>query len=261
MNYSPFATERGDRQINANQALSPNNTMRQQALASAIPAGPSPIAPQRTTVHANDFSASGGAPGSNNDYWHAIFQNYLDRLQGRNPLIDQQLQAAQQSGMQQQQALMASAAPQNAAMAARIGAQNMGRLNYGLAGQSQMAHLQDQMQAGNALANALGTQGGLSNQLYGINTQARTAQEQMANERALAQMQIEAQRQLAQAQQPSTFDRILGGLSSVGGAIAGGLIGGPMGASVGSQLGGGLASAFGPSKNQTVGRSALMGAV
>jgi hypothetical protein len=76
---------------------------------------------------------------------------------GKNSLATEQLR----QGLQQQQAMQRSAAasamPNNAAMAARIAANNMGRNAYGMAGQAAQAQLAERMQA-NQLLGQMGLQ-------------------------------------------------------------------------------------------------------
>ena len=75
---------------------------------------------------------------------------------GQNSVSALQLQQAQRQNLANQQAMAASASPQNAAMAARTAAIQSGKLGYGLAGQQAVAGLQERNQAQNQYANLLG---------------------------------------------------------------------------------------------------------
>lgn len=67
--------------------------------------------------------------------------------QGQNSVSAEQLRQAMLRGQAQQQSMAASAAPQNAAAAARTAAIQSGRQNAGLAGQQAVAGLQERNQA------------------------------------------------------------------------------------------------------------------
>lgn len=97
---------------------------------------------------------------------------------GQNSVSAEQLRQGNQQALSGQRSFAASASPQNAAMAARTGAMQMGRLNSALAGQQAVAGLQERNQAQQALGqlqlgqsgqNLQGTLGGYgaSNQAYG----------------------------------------------------------------------------------------------
>lgn len=66
---------------------------------------------------------------------------------GQNSVSAEQLRQGYQQGLAGQQAMVASASPQNSAMAARTGAIQAGRLGAGLAGQQAVAGLQERQQA------------------------------------------------------------------------------------------------------------------
>ncbi len=99
----------------------------------------------------------------------------LDQLQalanGQNSVSALQLHQALQQNLANQQSMAAGAAPGNAAMAARTGAMQMGRLGYGLAGQQAVAGLQERNQAAQNYASLLGQSRGqdLQGTLGGFN--------------------------------------------------------------------------------------------
>ena len=90
---------------------------------------------------------------------------------GQNSVSAEQLRQGLQSNLANQQSMAAGASPNNAAMAARNAAQNMGRLGYGMAGQQAVAGLQERNQAQGQYANLLGTLRGqdLQGSLGGLN--------------------------------------------------------------------------------------------
>jgi hypothetical protein len=69
------------------------------------------------------------------------------QMQGQNSVSAEQLRQGLQQNMAGQRSMAASAAPQNAAMAARTAAIQMGRLGAGMSGQAAMAGLQERNQA------------------------------------------------------------------------------------------------------------------
>jgi hypothetical protein len=105
-------------------------------------------------------------------------QFLMDQMQGKNSVSAEQLRQGLSQQLAQQQAMAAGAAPQNAAMAARNAAMNMGQASYGMAGQQAIAGLQERQNAANQLAQLnLGMRGqdvqgvlggyGAANQAYG----------------------------------------------------------------------------------------------
>jgi hypothetical protein len=68
-------------------------------------------------------------------------------MQGQNSVSAEQLRQGMQQGLAAQRSMAAGAAPQNAAMAARTAAMQMGRLGYGLSGQQSLAGLQERNMA------------------------------------------------------------------------------------------------------------------
>jgi hypothetical protein len=75
-----------------------------------------------------------------------------DQATGRVSLSAEQLRQGLQQNIAAQRAAQASASPQNAAMAARLGMNNMARLGYGFSGQAAQAGLAERMAAAKALA-------------------------------------------------------------------------------------------------------------
>ncbi len=84
--------------------------------------------------------------------------NYLEgQMRGQNSVSAMQLQQALGQNQNAQMSYAAGASPQNAAMAARTGAMQMGRLGAGLAGQQAVAGLQERNQAAGQYGQLLGT--------------------------------------------------------------------------------------------------------
>lgn len=80
-------------------------------------------------------------------------QQYLqDLMHGKNSVSAEQLRQGLQQQLSQQQAMAASANPNNAAMAARNAALNMGRASYGMSGQAALAGIQERNAAAQSLA-------------------------------------------------------------------------------------------------------------
>lgn len=102
---------------------------------------------------ASDFAGIGqGNYGAMTDRGNA----YLDRLEGlasgRDSLATEGLRQGLQQQLAMQRSAAAGAAPQNAAMAARVAANNMGRASSGMAGNAAMAGIAER----NAATQALG---------------------------------------------------------------------------------------------------------
>lgn len=86
----------------------------------------------------------------------ALRQMLADQAAGRGPsLASEQLRQGLQSNVAAQRSMAASAAPQNAAMAARQAALNAGRLGMGMSGQAAAARIQEQEAARRQLAEML----------------------------------------------------------------------------------------------------------
>lgn len=100
----------------------------------------------RAATNYNDLTGMLG--GSLNDL--------RDQAQGKNSVSALQLRQGLQQNLAAQRSYAAGAAPRNAAMAARTGAMQMGRMGYGLAGQQALAGLQERQQAQQAYAQLLG---------------------------------------------------------------------------------------------------------
>ncbi len=79
-------------------------------------------------------------------------QNLRDLASGKNSVAGEQLRQGLQQNYAAQRSMAASAPPQNAAMAARGAAMNMGRMGMGLSGQQVMAGLAERNAATQALA-------------------------------------------------------------------------------------------------------------
>lgn len=88
----------------------------------------------------NQLGATYGKLGDSMDYLGGV-------MRGQNSVSAEQLRHGMQQGVAAQRSMAASASPQNAAMAARTAAMQMGRLGAGLAGQQAVAGLQERNQA------------------------------------------------------------------------------------------------------------------
>jgi hypothetical protein len=81
---------------------------------------------------------------------------YLNRIaSGQESIAREQLRQGLQQNVAAQRSLAAGAAPQNAAMAARTAAMNMGRQGMGMSGQAAMAGIQERRAANEALTQLL----------------------------------------------------------------------------------------------------------
>jgi hypothetical protein len=109
-----------------------------------------------------------------NNYGYGDASNYLSSiLAGKNSVSAEMLRQGMQQGVAAQQAMAASASPQNAAMAARTAMNNMGRLGYGLSGQETLADLQARQAAAAQLGQlALGARGQDLQGFLGANSNA-----------------------------------------------------------------------------------------
>jgi hypothetical protein len=109
--------------------------------------------------------------------------DYLGGLvQGKDSLSAQQLRQGADKSLQQQQALQASAAPGNQALAARMASQNAGRIGMDLTGQTAMSGIAERQAAANSLSGLLGGARGQDLSLMG-------GQAQLQLQNALGQQQ------------------------------------------------------------------------
>jgi hypothetical protein len=182
---------------------------------------------------ARNMAAAAGRRDAPTSAWEQDQRGLAGYLQGQmsgqNSLSREQLRQDTGRNMAMQQALAASANPQNAAMAQRMASQNAGRINQGMAGQAAMAGIAER----NAAANAYG---GLAGQARGQDMQGYF-QQQGANDamwlgsmglglgasqsQLSADTQYEALKQqqaLAQANMPGSRDKLIG--TVLGGASA-----------------------------------------
>ncbi len=116
---------------------------------------------QGNAAQANAMGAQGAA---NYAADRAGMQQTMDhmrgQMQGQHSVSAEQLRQSLGQNLANQQSMMAGASPQNAAMAARTGAMQMGRIGSGLAGQQALAGLQERNQAAGQLSQMqLGQQG------------------------------------------------------------------------------------------------------
>jgi hypothetical protein len=160
--------------------------------------------------------------------------DYLNQqMQGRNLLSAEQLRQGQMQNVAQQQAMAASAAPGNQAMAQRQAMMNAGRQGYGMSGQAAMAGIAERNAAANAYGGMLGQirgqdlglsqfNAGQAQQGYYQNQGQNDARQQgmlgldLANAQAgqqggIAYEQDRTNRFNAAAGQPTAGGRLLGG--------------------------------------------------
>jgi hypothetical protein len=78
-----------------------------------------------------------------------------DQAAGKNLVSAEMLRQGLQQNLAQQRSMAAGASPNNAAMAARVAANNMNRASYGMSGQAALASMQEQMAARRAQADFL----------------------------------------------------------------------------------------------------------
>ncbi len=96
----------------------------------------------------NNFAATGAEAQQARDYLRRI-------ASGQDSMSSEQLRQGMQGNRAAQQSFAASAAPQNQAMAALTGANNMAKANYGMSGQAAMAGIAERQGAANALNQAI----------------------------------------------------------------------------------------------------------
>lgn len=103
---------------------------------------------------ANQFAGRGEAGYGGMTAEMQAQRDYLGRLaRGEESLSREQLRQGLDQNRAAQQSFVASAAPRDAGMAAITGANNMGRLGYGMSGQAAMAGIAERQAANQALAN------------------------------------------------------------------------------------------------------------
>lgn len=122
-----------------------------QKLGQALGIGQDPAAADRAGLQGFAQPAGQRFNASNlNDT--TVGRNLQDQASGKLSLSSLQLQQGLQQQLAQQQALQASASPQNAAMAARLASMNSARLGYGMSGAAATAGIQERQSANDALA-------------------------------------------------------------------------------------------------------------
>lgn len=180
---------------------------------------------QAGMAQANRSGAQGNSAWSGDQRFLA--DHLRGQMSGQNSLSVEQLRQDSGRNIAMQQALAASAGPQNAAMAQRMASQNAGRINQGMAGQAAMAGIAER----NAAAQALG---GLAGQARGQDMSQQFGAQQLDDARwqsgmglglnaaqsnlgaQTAQDQMRLQQALAQAQMPSANQQLAGAV--LGGA-------------------------------------------
>jgi hypothetical protein len=101
---------------------------------------------------ADQGQAGFGALGAESQ---GLRQMLAAQARGENSVVSEQLRQGLQSNVAAQRSMAASAAPQNAAMAARQAAINAGRMGMGLSGQAATARIQEQQAAQKTLGELL----------------------------------------------------------------------------------------------------------
>lgn len=105
---------------------------------------------------ASDFAnTSQGNFGSLGVEAYDMRKRLADTMAGNNLVSAEQLRQGLQQNLAAQRSMAASAAPRDAAMAARTAAIQGGRLGYGLSGQAALAALQEKKDAQSQLANMI----------------------------------------------------------------------------------------------------------
>lgn len=121
---------------------------------------------QDTGTEANQFARSGQ---QNYGMMTAEAQRAREGLRrlasGQDSYSAEQLRQGLQQQYGQQRSMAASASPQNAAMAARTGAMNMGRAGSAMAGNAALAGIQERSAANNALMGSILQQRGQDSQV------------------------------------------------------------------------------------------------
>lgn len=126
-----------------------------------LTAEPKSVGQQRNNLNNQGGMASWFADTAQNNYGNlgaegdAARQMLRDQATGKTSISGEMLRQGLQQQLSQQQSMAAGAGPQNAAMAARTAANNMGRASYGMSGQAALAGMQEKMAAQKALADAI----------------------------------------------------------------------------------------------------------
>jgi hypothetical protein len=180
------------------------------------------------------------APQAMDSSFRADQATLIDRLRsqmgGADSLAQMQLRNATDSNIAQQRSLAAGAGPQNAAMMARLAAQNIGRMNQGYGSQAAMLGIQERNAAANALGQVAQGARGQDLQLGQFNVGAKLNQQQLNDQAAQAARAQELQNAELQqrggigyeqnntsrygidkgvAVQPSNFERIVGAATAL----------------------------------------------
>lgn len=116
----------------------------------------------------------------------ALAAMLMRQAQGQDSMAAQQLRQYADQNIAQQQALAASARPGMGAMASRMAAQNAGRINQGLAGQTEMAQIAERLGASQAL-------GGVLQGARGLDVNQSQFNAGMTNQQLLEQARLQQQ--------------------------------------------------------------------
>jgi hypothetical protein len=121
---------------------------------------------ESTTDQRNNLNSQSAAAGGFADQGQAGYgqmgaeaqqaRDYLRQVaMGRESIAGEQLRQGLQQNLASQRSMAASAAPQNAAMAQRNAAANMGRASMGMTGQAALAGIQERRAAQEALMQSI----------------------------------------------------------------------------------------------------------
>lgn len=169
-------------------------------------------------------------------------------------LAIQQAQRDRANAAAQQRSLMASASPSNAAMAARVGSQNIGRADQGISGNAIMGRIGERQGLAGAMTNISGMGRAQDINLNQFNAAQRQSARNANDAYALGMGDLNLRNASQQQQggmnfetnragrfgvvagQPTGAERVISGIAGAGTQIAGALMGNP-GAVAGKQAG------------------------
>lgn len=132
-NFDPFGIRSTTEKNNAYREEARTGLNQQAALNNAL-----------GNLGMQNYGASTAQMGQTTDYLGGL-------MRGQNSVAAEQLRQGLGQQLAAQRSMAASASPQNAAMAARTAAMQMGRLGAGMSGQAALAGLQERNQAAGQL--------------------------------------------------------------------------------------------------------------
>lgn len=149
------------------------------------------------------FQAADSPWGTDQRNAAVYFRNQMMNQDPSQSLAGQQLSAMTGANIAQQRSLMASAGPSNAAMMARVGSQNIGRLNQAASGQTMMGMLAERNAAAGMYGNMANTARAQDQNMSQFNA-GMQAQNRAQND-AYEQGMLGANQNAANAQQAGTM--------------------------------------------------------